>query len=397
MNIQISVIGQGYVGLPIAMAACEAGYKVIGIDKDQEKIELLKSGISGLEDVSDQAVTKYLKSRSYQPTTEFEEISNSKVILICVPTPLDAENLPDLSYVKNATNEISKYLSKDTLVILESTVGPGTTRDFMIPLLEKGSDMPRKDFHVAFSPERIDPLNQNWNIFNTPKIVAGLTEESKQLAMNFYSRFVKTLVPVDSLEIAETAKLLENSFRLVNISFINEISQFCQKLGIDIKSVIDAASTKPYGFMPFYPSLGVGGHCIPVDPIYLANKAQQIGATARFIEVATNINLEMPTYFTDIAEGMLGSLINKRVLIIGISYKPNVSDVRQTPVSGLIEVLRNRGALVSWHDDLVKEWAGETSVPLSPDYDLAILATPHNYLDLSKIGKVQLLNTRGSI
>jgi UDP-N-acetyl-D-glucosamine dehydrogenase len=204
-------------------------------------------------------------------------------------------------------------------------------------------------------------------------------------------------VPVDSLEIAETAKLLENSFRLVNISFINEISQFCQKLGIDIKSVIDAASTKPYGFMPFYPSLGVGGHCIPVDPIYLSNKAQQIGATARFIEVATNINLEMPTYFTDIAEGMLGSLINKRVLIIGISYKPNVSDVRQTPVSGLIEVLRNRGALVLWHDDLVKEWAGETSVPLSPDYDLAILATPHNYLDLSKIGKVQLLNTRGSI
>ena len=397
MNIQISVIGQGYVGLPIAMAACEAGYKVIGIDKDQEKIELLKSGISGLEDVSDQAVTKYLKSSSYQPTTEFEEISNSKVILICVPTPLDAENLPDLSYVKNATNEISKYLSKDTLVILESTVGPGTTRDFMIPLLEKGSGMPRQDFHVAFSPERIDPLNQNWNIFNTPKIVAGLTEESKQLAMNFYSRFVKTLVPVDSLEIAETAKLLENSFRLVNISFINEISQFCQKLGIDIKSVIDAASTKPYGFMPFYPSLGVGGHCIPVDPIYLSNKAQQIGATARFIEVATNINLEMPTYFTDIAEGMLGSLINKRVLIIGISYKPNVSDVRQTPVSGLIEVLRNRGALVSWHDDLVKEWAGETSVPLSPDYDLAILATPHNYLDLSKIGKVQLLNTRGSI
>lgn len=397
MNIQISVIGQGYVGLPIAMAACEAGYKVIGIDKDQEKIELLKSGISGLEDVSDQAVTKYLKSSSYQPTTEFEEISNSKVILICVPTPLDAENLPDLSYVKNATNEISKYLSKDTLVILESTVGPGTTRDFMIPLLEKGSGMPRQNFHVAFSPERIDPLNQNWNIFNTPKIVAGLTEESKQLAMNFYSRFVKTLVPVDSLEIAETAKLLENSFRLVNISFINEISQFCQKLGIDIKSVIDAASTKPYGFMPFYPSLGVGGHCIPVDPIYLANKAQQIGATARFIEVATNINLEMPTYFTDIAEGMLGSLINKRVLIIGISYKPNVSDVRQTPVRGLIEVLRNRGALVSWHDDLVKEWAGETSVPLSPDYDLAILATPHNYLDLSKIGKVQLLNTRGSI
>jgi UDP-N-acetyl-D-glucosamine dehydrogenase len=257
--------------------------------------------------------------------------------------------------------------------------------------------MPRQDFHVAFSPERIDPLNQNWNVFNTPKIIAGLTEESKLLAIDFYSKFVKTLVPVDSLEIAETAKLLENSFRLVNISFINEISQFCHKLGIDINSVIDAASTKPYGFMPFYPSLGVGGHCIPVDPIYLANKAQQIGATARFIEVATSINLEMPAYLTNIAEKMMGSLNNKRVLIIGISYKPNVSDVRQTPVSGLIEVLRNQGALVSWHDDLVKEWAGEKSVPLSPDYDLAILATPHSYLDLSKIGKVQLLNTRGSI
>jgi UDP-N-acetyl-D-glucosamine dehydrogenase len=397
MNRQISIIGQGYVGLPIAMAACEAGYQVIGIDTDRKKIEQLKSGISGLEDVSNQSVSKYLKPGKYQPTTEFEAISNSKVILICVPTPLNVDNLPDLSYVKSATNEISKYLCKDSLVILESTVGPGTTRDFMIPILEKGSGMPRQDFHVAFSPERIDPLNQNWNVFNTPKIIAGLTEESKQLAMNFYSRFVKTLVPVDSLEIAETAKLLENSFRLVNISFINEIAQFCQKLGVDVNSVIEAASTKPYGYMPFYPSLGVGGHCIPVDPIYLANKAQQIGATSRFIEVATNINLEMPTYFTDIAEKKLGSLNNKRVLIIGVSYKTDVSDVRQTPVSGLIEVLRNRGALVSWHDDLVKEWAGEKSVPLSPDYDLAILATPHSYLDLSKIGKVQLLNTRGSI
>ena len=397
MNRQISIIGQGYVGLPIAMAACEAGYQVIGIDTDRKKIEQLKSGISGLEDVSNQSVSKYLKPGKYQPTTEFEAISNSKVILICVPTPLNVDNLPDLSYVKSATNEISKYLCKDSLVILESTVGPGTTRDFMIPILEKGSGMPRQDFHVAFSPERIDPLNQNWNVFNTPKIIAGLTEESKQLAMNFYSRFVKTLVPVDSLEIAETAKLLENSFRLVNISFINEIAQFCQKLGVDVNSVIEAASTKPYGYMPFYPSLGVGGHCIPVDPIYLANKAQQIGATSRFIEVATNINLEMPTYFTDIAEKKLGSLNNKRVLVIGVSYKTDVSDVRQTPVSGLIEVLRNRGALVSWHDDLVKEWAGEKSVPLSSDYDLAILATPHSYLDLSKIGKVQLLNTRGSI
>lgn len=397
MNIQISVIGQGYVGLPIAMAACKVGYQVVGIDTDRKKIDQLQSGLSGLEDVSNQLVSKYLKTGNYQPTTEFEAISNSKVILICVPTPLDVENLPDLSYVKSATNEIAKYLCKDTLVILESTVGPGTTRDFMIPILEKGSGMSRHDFHVAFSPERIDPLNQNWNVFNTPKIVAGLTEESKQLAMDFYSKFVKTLVPVVSLEIAETAKLLENSFRLVNISFINEISQFCQKLGIDINSVIDAASTKPYGFMPFYPSLGVGGHCIPVDPIYLANKAQQIGSTARFIEVATSINLEMPAYFTNIAEKMMGSLNNKRVLIIGVSYKPDVSDVRQTPVSGLIDVLRNRGALVSWHDDLVKEWDGEKSVPLSPDYDLAILATPHSYLDLSKIGKVQLLDTRGSI
>lgn len=397
MNIQISVIGQGYVGLPIAMAACEAGYQVIGIDTDRNKIEQLKSGISGLEDVGNQLVSKHLKSGKYQPTTEFEETSNSKVILICVPTPLDAENLPDLSYVKSATNEISKYLSKGTLVILESTVGPGTTRDFVIPILEKGSGMPQQDFYIAFSPERIDPLNQNWNVFNTPKIIAGQTEESKQLAMDFYSKFVKTLVPVDSLEIAETAKLLENSFRLVNISFINEISQFCQKLGVDINSVINAASTKPYGFMPFYPSLGVGGHCIPVDPIYLANKAQEIGATARFIEVATSLNLEMPTYFTNMAEKMMGSLDDKRVLIIGVSYKPNVSDVRQTPVSGLIDELRNRGALVSWHDDLVKVWAGEKSVPLSPDYDLAILATPHSYLDLSKIGKVQLLNTRGSI
>ena len=280
---------------------------------------------------------------------------------------------------------------------MESTVGPGTTRDFLVPILEQGSGLSKEDFYVAFSPERIDPLNKNWNIKNTPKIVAGLTEKSKVMAIEFYSKFIDNVIPVESLEVAETAKLLENSFRLVNISFINEISIFCKRLGIDVNDVINAASSKPYGFMPFYPSIGVGGHCIPVDPVYLANKADQIGIETRFIDLAVQINKEMPAYFVDRAEEKIGDLKGKKVLVVGVSYKPNVADVRETPVGELIKGLAKRDAEVSWHDDLVKEWNGENSVALSSDFDLAIIATPHDYLDLTKLGEVPILNTRGSI
>jgi UDP-N-acetyl-D-glucosamine dehydrogenase len=240
-------------------------------------------------------------------------------------------------------------------------------------------------------------MNLHWKIKNTPKIVAGMTSEAKNLAVKFYSEFIDEVIECESIEVAETAKLLENSFRFINISFINELSIFCQKLGINLNEVVNAAATKPYGFMPFYPSIGIGGHCIPVDPLYLANKAREIGAPTRFIDLADQINQEMPGYFVGRSEEKIGGLKGKKVLVIGVSYKPNVADVRETPVEALILGLKNKGAEVFWHDDLVKEWNAEKSVALSNEYDLAIIATPHDYLDLSKLGNVPILNTRGSI
>ena len=396
MATQISVIGQGYVGLPLALAICNAGSSTIGIDSSVFRISELQSSKSGIEDISDNEIATALASGKYKPTTDYSEIRNSNVILICLPTPLTKNNLPDLSAVESSAKELSKYLQKDSLVILESTVEPGTTRDFFVPILEKSSGLSRDNFNVAFSPERIDPLNKNWNIKNTPKIVAGLTEKAKILAVDFYSKFIDTVVSLDSIEVAETAKLLENSFRLVNISFINEISIFCEKLGLEINDVIKAASTKPYGFMPFYPSIGAGGHCIPVDPIYLSNSANRLGVKSRFIDLATQVNNEMPEHVVRRAEEKLFGLKGKNILVVGVSYKSNVADVRETPVARLIKGLINKGAKVSWHDDLVKEWNSEKSVTLSSDFDLAIIATPHDYLDLTKLGNVPILNTRGS-
>jgi UDP-N-acetyl-D-glucosamine dehydrogenase len=267
----------------------------------------------------------------------------------------------------------------------------------IIPLIKSVSKFGDEDFTVAFSPERVDPLNDTWGIQNTPKLLSALTEDGYRLAFNFYSKFVNTIIKCDSVEVAETAKLLENSFRLINISFINEISIFCQKLGIEVNQVIEAAATKPFGFMPFYPSVGVGGHCIPVDPIYLATAAKSIGVPTRLIDLADQINQEMPGYFVGRAEEKIGGLNDKKVLVIGVSYKPNIADVRETPVEALILGLRDKGAEVFWHDDLVKEWNDERSVDLSNVYDLAIIATPHAYLDLTKLGDVPILNTRGSI
>jgi UDP-N-acetyl-D-glucosamine dehydrogenase len=397
MISQIAIIGQGYVGLPLSLAACEAGYIVIGVDSDANKIEKLQSGKTGIEEVDSTKISNFLSTGKFKPVIDYKEVSNSSVILICVPTPLFENNLSDLSAVESAAKEVAKHLSKNSLVIMESTVAPGTTRDFLVPILEQGSGLNKEDFHVAFSPERIDPLNKNWNVKNTPKIVAGLTEKSKVMAIDFYSKFIDSVIPVESLEVAETAKLLENSFRLINISFINEVSIFCQKLNIDVNHVIKAASSKPYGFMPFYPSVGVGGHCIPVDPIYLANKADEIGIETRFIDLAIKINKEMPGYFVELAEEKLGSLQGKKVLIIGVSYKPNIADMRETPVEELIRGLVKKGAETSWHDDLVKEWNGEKSVAISNNFDLAIIATPHDYLDLRQLGSVPVLNTRSSI
>jgi len=276
-------------------------------------------------------------------------------------------------------------------------VSPGTTRNLIAPILAQFSGLNLNQFQVAFSPERIDPSNKTWGVKNTPKLVAGLSQEACTRAMEFYSNFIDEVVRCESLEVAETAKLLENSFRYVNISFINEFFIFCQKLGVDVKEVIKAAATKPYGFMSFYPSIGVGGHCIPVDPLYLSEKARELGTPTRFIDLADQINQEMPGYFVGRAEEKLGGLKDKKVLVVGVAYKPNVADVRETPATALISGLKSKGANVSWHDDLVKEWNGEKSVELKTGFDLAIIATSHTYMDLSQLGDVPIMDTRGSI
>jgi UDP-N-acetyl-D-glucosamine dehydrogenase len=396
MNSIVVVIGQGYVGLPLAISSAQVGFTVTGIDLNEEKVSRLNKHQSSVEDVSDAELKSVTESGKYQATTDYLIDPSTEIICICVPTPLGSNHQPDLEILKAATKDVGKSLKAGMLVIIESTIQPGTTRDVVVPILEKESGLIRDQFLVAYSPERIDPMNKTFTIKNTPKLVAGLTPEAAIKAKEFYSKFIDQVDVCDSLEVAETAKLLENSFRLVNISFINELAIFCQKIGIDVNDVIKAASTKPYGFMPFYPSVGVGGHCIPVDPLYLAQAARTVGAPSRFIELADEINLGMPTYFVGRASEILGGLKDKKVLVIGVSYKPNVADVRETPVEALINGLKKSGAVVSWHDDLVKSWNGESSVALGSGYDLAVLATPHDYLDLSLLESVPVLNTRGS-
>ena len=395
--MQITVVGQGYVGLPLAIAAAESGIEVFGLDSDKGRIYDLSKGISPLSDISSEVIGKNLDSKNYKPTTDVSVIAESEIILICVPTPITFARTPDLSFLINAISSVAKNLRKGSLIIIESTIEPGTCKNQLLPILLKESGLGADDFDLAYSPERIDPANISWTIKNTPKLLAGLSSNAVERSYKFYNHFVDSIIICSSIEVAETAKLLENSFRLINISFINEISLFCQKLGINVTEVIKAAATKPYGFMPFYPSVGVGGHCIPVDPLYLSNKAREIGAPTRFIDLADQINQEMPDYFIGRADEKLNGLKNKNILVVGVAYKPNVADVRETPAAALISGLRNKGAQVSWHDDLVKEWNGEKSVDLKPGFDLAIIASPHAYLDLKKLGDTLVLDTRGSI
>ena len=387
----LSVIGQGYVGMPLALAAASAGHATVGIDLNPKIVSSVTSLHSPIEDISDAQIEVAYASGRYRITNTYECIKESEIVVICVPTPLDAAGMPDLTFLKAAVSEVSDNLKDGALVVIESTVAPGTTRDFVAPIL----DGAKVAYELAYSPERIDPANKKWNVTNTPKLVAGITSSATHRASNFYQTFVSDVVQGSSVEVIETAKLLENSFRLINISFINEIAEICLKMKIDVREVIDAASTKPYGFMAFYPGAGVGGHCIPVDPSYLSSKAKEIGASARFIDLANQVNNELPDYFTKIAAKALGEIKNKNILIVGVAYKSDVSDIRETPALDLIRALRNAGAQVSWHDDLVQEWNGEKSAPLATTYDLAILVNPHTGTDLSKLGSVRILDTRG--
>ena len=388
--MKVSVVGQGYVGLPLAIAAANAGHTVTGIDTSTALVATLASGRSPIGDIADSAVAGVLGT-SYAIATDYAAVAGSQVVVICVPTPLDAVHNPDLTALRSALESTAGGLSAGTLVIIESTVSPGTTRGLAASILDQAGVA----YELAYSPERIDPANKKWNITNTPKLVAGITDAARDRAVEFYSTFVSSVNVGSSVEVIETAKLLENSFRLINISFINEIAGFCSKLGIDVREVIDAAATKPYGFMPFYPGAGIGGHCIPVDPSYLAATAREIGAPMRFIELANEVNLSMPSYFVGVATGILGSLPGKKILVVGIAYKPDVADMRETPAAGLITLLRNAGAAVSWHDELVGQWNGESSTPLGSGFDLAILVNPHTGTDFGALGDTRILNTRG--
>jgi UDP-N-acetyl-D-glucosamine dehydrogenase len=346
--------------------------------------------------VDDLLIQNQINEGKYTPTIDANVISQSTVVLICVPTPLDSNHEPDLTALIAATTTVGQNLVRGTLVIVESTIEPGTCRNLLLPLLTKESKLSENDFDLAYSPERIDPTNKDWGVKNTPKLIAGLTEDAVNRVDEFYKKFIDTTYRCTSLEVAESAKLLENSFRLINISFINELSIFFSKIGVNSREVISAAATKPYGFMPFYPSLGAGGHCIPVDPIYLAHGARLVGAPTEFIELADKVNRNMPEYFVSRADELLSGLKDKSILVVGVAYKPNVSDVRESPVENLILGLRAKGAKVFWHDEFVKEWKDEKSSELSDQYDLVIIATLHNYLDLSKVGKVKVLDTTSS-
>ena len=389
---RVAVIGQGYVGLPLAIAANGAGFEVIGIDSQELRVKTIASGNSPVEDVSNQTIAQALKN-GYSVSSSVSEVSGCGIVIFALPTPLDANSNPDLSILYAAIKDAAAHIAPGTLVIVESTIAPGAMRVEIFPILSKHCS--HSDFELAYSPERIDPKSAKWNISNTPKLVTGLSENTTKRALDFYSKFVDDIRTFDSVEVVETAKLLENSFRLVNISFINEISILCSKLGIDVMEVIEAASSKPYGFMPFYPSAGVGGHCIPVDPMYLAEKAKTVGAPLKSIEIAHQVNEAMPTFYVGRCVEILGNLSGKKILVVGLAYKSNVSDVREGASEKLIGLLRKGGASVSWHDEVVGSWNNEKSSTLTGDYDLAILVTIHDGVNLSLLGKTPVLNTFG--
>ena len=396
----VAIIGQGYVGLPLAMAAVDAGWTVIGVDNFESKVAQINSGSSPVEDITDVQLQAALHSGAYFATTDYSLVSKAFVITICVPTPLDEKRKPDLTLLRSAATALAPYVSNDTLVVSESTSYPGTLRSVILPIVNGNKPESSRTVHFASAPERVNPGDPVWNQKNTPRLVGAIDAESQKKAMYFYQSICDAVVSVSTPEVAEAAKLLENTFRLVNIALVNEFTQVCSKSGINVQEVIDAASSKPYGFMPFRPGVGVGGHCIPVDPLYLTWWAQQNGQKAEFVESADSINHAMPKYVAERALGMVDSSIrNPKVLILGVAYKPGVGDVRETPVSELRDHLLAQGAEVAWHDPLVATWEGSKPVDLSWECDVAILATKQPGMDIEALiaRGIQILDCTNSV
>jgi UDP-N-acetyl-D-glucosamine dehydrogenase len=381
--MRVAIIGQGYVGLTISAFASQT-HEVIGFDNSEKIVAQLNAGFSHIEGVSSEVLKSAIKNGKYRATSIGEDISDAEIVVIAVPTPLTNDREPDLSYIESACSTIALNIKKPILVINESTSFPGTIRNFIKPLIEKLSST-KIEHEYAISPERVDPGRVDWDQKNTPRLYAGLTPTASKRTRDFYSSFCDNLVEVSAPEVAEAAKLFENTFRQVNIALVNEFAQIAHALGISVHETLEAANSKPYGFMKFNPSAGVGGHCIPVDPSYLAYVAAEKGVPATFIQRANEVNLEMPKYIVSrVKADNGGSLKGKKVQVIGVAYKPNVADVRETPAELIINELISEEAMVNWHDPLVKEWHNQQSSALGGS-EIAIVVTLHDASDRAEV------------
>jgi UDP-N-acetyl-D-glucosamine dehydrogenase len=407
-NAKVCVLGLGYVGLPIAIEFAKKGFFVYGFDTKQTRIESLKRGVSYIDDISNKNVRSVLAK--FHPTHDAYVLGQADVVIICVPTPLRKRKIPDMSYIVKASRTLSRYLRKGQLIVLESTTYPGTTRDIVLPALSQGKIKEGKDFFLAFSPERIDPGNTVYTFDKIPKVVGGLSKEATSLTTALYSAVIKKVVPVSSAETAEIVKLLENTFRIVNIGLINEFAMVCDKFKIDPWEVVEAAKTKPFGFMPFYPGPGLGGHCIPADPLYLSWKARKLGFKTEMIDLAAKTNLFMPRFVVEKAKRIISSkcknLKNKNVLILGVTYKKDIADLRESPALDIIEILQKECAKISYSDpyipylDIGNINLKSVNLNLSNlrKADLVILVTDHNkfkYKFITKNAKL-IFDTRNA-
>jgi UDP-N-acetyl-D-glucosamine dehydrogenase len=390
--MKISIIGQGYVGFPLSIQLALKNNVVVGVDSNESKILDLQNGVTNIPGVNFDELHKLISEKKYIPTFDPTLISDSDVIILAVPTPLNHDGNPDTSLLEAAAKTATKYAKANSLIVNESTSYPGTLRNLIKPIFDRNSD---NQFLFASAPERVDPANSKWDLKNTPRVISGLSDEATDKAVAVYSSFCSQVHRASSPEVAEAAKIFENTFRMVNIALVNEFALIADKIGFSTQEAIFAASTKPFGFMPFYPSIGVGGHCIPVDPKYLSYLSKSVGANSDLIDLAHKINSDMPRNTAErIKSEIGGDLSNKRIQVAGIAYKPNVPDVRESPALELIKELINLGASVSWHDPVVIELNGEKSSILETDIDLGLILTPHTVLDLTpwKLAKTRVID-----
>ncbi len=394
----VAVLGLGYVGLPLAVVFAETGFRVTGIEPDTVKVDTIMRGQSYIQDIPDEQVKRLVASGKLTATSDFSALKDVDAVSICVPTPLRKTGDPDLSYILSAAEELAKYIHLNMVVVLESTTYPGTTREILLPKLEENHELTvGENFFLAFSPERVDPGRQDWTTLNTPKVIGGITLDCTDVATEWYSQALQIVVPVSSAEVAEMAKLLENTFRMINIGLVNEMALMCDRLGVDVWEVIDAAATKPFGFMKFTPGPGLGGHCIPIDPLYLSWKLRALNYTARFIELASEINTGMPRYVVGKIQDVLNDnslpIKGSRIMVLGVAYKPDIDDLRESPALDVIGLLKQKGARVSYHDPYIPHldhegWRLESAPDMltaAREADCVVIVTDHSSYDYPAI------------